>query len=793
MSRPIPFMGRCLIVTQVIDQLVPTDYIIQNSIYPRKDQSMRRVFLALLMTFTFLTGTGRAGVWNEPMPNVYWGDFHVHTQFSFDAYIMGMSQGRYAREAGQYALYCSKLDFYSVTDHSEMLTERDYWPEAIAAAQAVNAIGASRKDSRGDPSIVAFTGWEWTQQGPWGHKNVIMKWDDPKKLPPSPIRSLPGAFLQKGAVNKHGHIQLLNGITVFDLLRGIRYGRRDETFLAYRPKDLYDKLHKYCYDTGSGCDAVVIPHGNAWGVAPQMYTSWDVQLNAQQHDPNIQTLIEVYSKHGNSEEYRDFPPDYRYFRNGVEATEDECSVPGKLGLIIGTGGKMFFSNPDTAPKTFRIPKAGCDKVCQEPTKSYMPCCWRAGEIVRERCMNPESNFCKAQIMLARSAVKPFAKGVRKSDLSEIKPEFRDDPGKLDTPDWQTCGQCRDCYQPAFNYVTNGSVQKALASAYFDPDGTPHYYHFGFIGSTDTHSGLPGSVKETKRYVEVQTGVAAKTNQGSGDTPGLERVVNFLNPGSLVAIISPHRTRDDLWSAVKARHVYSTSGSRIELWAKAELARKGAAAVVDMGTDASSSKNPTFYIRANGSFAEDQTCPYDKEPNISSHLSREEFAHVCLNQCFRVTDKRLKIARIEVVKILQPLTPEEAKMKKLIKSPDNPKGLIMDPYYVENISATAIDWTWTDTKFTEEPKGRSVVYYFRIIQEPTEGYNCNPAYLLEPKRTTCRALNPDSLEVAKKSNPQNGVAPVPLSSIPDACYTDPKDPKTFCEERAWTSPFYIIRE
>jgi len=754
---------------------------------------MKRMILVAFVAFVLLTGASRAGVWDGPVPNIYWGDLHVHTQFSLDAYLGGMTDGRYAREAGQYALYCSKLDFYSVTDHSEMLTERDYWPEAIAAARAMNAIGASNKDSRGDPLIVAFTGWEWTQQGPWGHKNVIMKWDDPKKLPPSPIRSLPGAFLPDNALNKHGHIKLLNGVTVFDLLRGLRYGRRDETFLAYRPRDLFDKLHKYCYDTGSGCDAVVIPHGNAWGQAPAMYTYWDAQLNAQQHDPNIQTLIELYSKHGNSEEFRDFTPDYRYFRNGIEASEEECSVPApaRTNFVINQIGKRMV-NPDTVIKTFRLPKPGCEKACQEPSKSYMPCCWRAGEIVRERCVNPDGEFCKAQIALARATVAPFSNGVPISKSFEIKPEFRDNPARIAAEDWQTCGQCRDCYQPAYNYIVNGTVQKALASAYFDPDGTPHYYHFGFIGSTDTHSAWGGSVKEIKRYVEVKTQMAAQTTQGFQDNPGWERAVNFLNPGSLVAVISPHRSRDDLWEAIKARRVYSTSGPRMEVWARAELTRNGAPAVADMGAETSSAKNPTFYIRANGAFAEEQNCPFEKEPNIASHLSREQFAQVCLNQCYRISDRRLKIARIEVVKILQPMTPEEAKMKKLVRSPDNPKGLIMDPYYVEKLSGAAIEWSWTDMRFTEEPKGRSVAYYFRIIQEPTEGYNCNPTYILESGRT-CKANDPDPLEIEKKINPQNGAAPTPLSSIPDACYTDPKDPKTFCEERAWTSPFYIVRE
>jgi hypothetical protein len=229
-----------------------------------------------------------------------------------------------------------------------------------------------------------------------------------------------------------------------------------------------------------------------------------------------------------------------------------------------------------------------------------------------------------------------------------------------------------------------------------------------------------------------------------------------------------------------------------VWAKAEISRNGSSAVVDMGAETSSSVNPTFYLRANGAFEIVQNCPYNDEPDIRAHLSPDEFSHVCMNQCYRTTDKRLKITRIEVIKILQPMTPEEAKMKLLVRSKENPKGLIMDPYYVVNNVGAAVEWTWTDNKFTDEPKGRSVAYYFRIIQEPTEGYNCNPVYVLETRKT-CDPENPAPLEIEKKSNPQDGSAPTPLSSIPDPCYTDVKDPKTFCEERAWTSPFYIVRE
>ena len=59
------------------------------------------------------------------------------------------------------------------------------------------------------------------------------------------------------------------------------------------------------------------------------------------HDPSKQISIEVFSGHGNSEEYRDW--------TGTLTTK-----------II--------------------------KTCPAPTENYLPSCWRAGEIIQERCL-----------------------------------------------------------------------------------------------------------------------------------------------------------------------------------------------------------------------------------------------------------------------------------------------------------------------------------------------------------------------------------------------------------------------
>jgi len=609
-------------------------------------------------------------------------------------------------------------------------------------------------DENGDPRIVAFTGWEWTQPVPWGHKNVILRYDDQARLPPYPIRCNKGYQGWKPYGYSYGYLK----------------GRMDQRYWAPTPEDLFRILRKTCIDAGTGCDATVIPHGNAWGFT-NMQTSWIIQMNPQNHDPELQKMIEIYSKHGNSEEYKHFQPDFRYYRGKAEVSEEDCA------------------------------DGGCEKVCQEPTDSYEPCCWRAGEIVRERCIDPESEFCKREIEKARQTVMPFADKLSKKEREQVRPEFRDDPGDVFMEDWRACGQCLECYQPAFRYNTNGSVQRALVTTYFYDDGTPLHYKFGFIGSTDTHSAWPGPVKETKRNLEQtfrpdlqqRFPKQAKSLQtrigGIGDrTGGPERISMMFNPGSLIAVISPRRTAKDLWENIQARRVYSTTGPRIEVWARAKVDR----GMVEMGSESSSAKNPTFYIKVNGAFEEDPTCPYNDEPELQSVFSPEEFERVCDSQCHRVLDERVPIARIEVVKILQPMTPEEADMENFLRSPDNPGGLIIDPYHVADVNGTALEWSWTDKNFKDEAPGRSVAYYFRVIQVPTEGYSCGPVAMLK-RGEACNTYDPLPSEVEARSNPQDGSNPEPLIRIKDKCYTDTSDPASYCEERAVTSPFYITRK
>ena len=123
---------------------------------------------------------------DEPK-QILFGDFHVHTTFSFDAFLQnlpvaGGAGTRPPSDACDFARYCSALDFWSINDHALSLTP-DRWAETIASVRECQEIAGA-----GDqPDLVSFLGWEWTQMGTnpdnhYGHKNVVFRGLDDDKL-----------------------------------------------------------------------------------------------------------------------------------------------------------------------------------------------------------------------------------------------------------------------------------------------------------------------------------------------------------------------------------------------------------------------------------------------------------------------------------------------------------------------------------------------------------------------------------------------------------------------------------
>lgn len=84
--------------------------------------------------------------------------------------------------------------------------------------------------------------------------------------------------------------------------------------------------------------------------------------------------------------------------------------------------------------------------------------------------------------------------------------------------------------------------------------------FGQIGSTDTHLGTPGLVKERGHPGH---GGAGKPGNKVLEVPGLPDIAT-LNPGGLAVVWAEENARDSIYSALHRREAYATSGTRPEL-------------------------------------------------------------------------------------------------------------------------------------------------------------------------------------------------------------------------------------
>jgi hypothetical protein len=617
---------------------------------------------------------------------ILFGDLHVHTTYSLDAFAMELPmmnlQGIHTpADACDFARYCAELDFFSLDDHAESLTPT-HWTETKESIRQCNALA-------GDPSsqdVIAFVGWEWTQVGltpemHWGHKNVIFPGLADDELPARPISSRP----DDGGIGLFKNVRRAIGARWVDPLGWEDYSdlawlldRVEEIPMCPKgvdtrdlppdchenapvPADLYEKLEQW------GFDALVIPHGNAWGLYTPPRTSWDKALDPAQHDPGRQRLIEVMSGHGNSEEYRSWQP--------VEVVEGEA-------------------------------------LCPEPSEDFLPCCWQAGEIMRKRCGDLPPEECEARVAEARRLAVGAGAMPRR-----VFPD-------AEAEEWLDCDQCRDCFKPAFAFRPRESTQYAMALSNFDAadnDGRPLRFRFGFIASTDDHTSRPGTgYKQYERRKmtfatgprsalffprpEVEDPSVPQSVELSLLVPDAERSSSFSFPGGIVGVHAEGRSRAAVWSALERREVYGTSGPRILLWFDL---LNGPAGRQPMGTEAVLDTPPRFEVRAAGAFVQRPGCP------ATSHqaLSPERLEYLCAGECYHPSDERHPIAAIEVVRIRPQNAPQE-----------DIDGLIEDPWrrFECPPDPAGCVVTFQDEEFASA--GRDALYYVRALQEETPAIN-----------------------------------------------------------------------
>ena len=667
---------------------------------------------------------------------ILFGDLHVHTTFSGDAFIFSLPlfQGEGAHppaDACDFARFCSGLDFWSINDHAESLTPRQ-WQETRESIRECNAVTQAE-----NPDTVAFLGWEWTQSAPidggsershYGHKNVIFRDTEEGRIPTRPIGAGSGGLFEAPVPSALWAL-LRFGMSVRDLdapgpyldfnrfareARGLELCPADipvrELPLdclegADTPETLFEKLDDW------GFPSLVIPHGTSWGIHAPPDARLDKQLSKEDHDPDRQRLFEVYSGHGSSEVYRAMR----------ETTLDQA---GNL-------------------------------QCAAPSNNYLPCCWQAGEIIRDRCESSLSEeACEARVERTRKLAVDLGSPLGLVDGT--RPE-----------DWLECGQLAGGFLPAFDYRPDMSAQYGLSVV--GEDGST--YRYGLMASSDNHTGRAGAgYKEIPRSpmsdayglrddwlgdtLEPRTGKPQPLETPSpisGTLLGFERGASYYYTGGLIAVQAEGRDRNSIWEALEQRRVYGTSGDRIllhfDLVNDPEDPRP-------MGSEVEVSTAPRFQARAVGAFEQEPGCPGD----VVEKLGSERLERLCLGECYNPGETRRIIERMEVVRIRKQLDPR-----------DPIDELIEDPWRVFPCPANEAGCQ-IDFQDPEPDPERENIYYVRAIQEPTQMVNGSPMRCERDEHGNC---------IRARGCPVSG----PRADPDDPCLSE-------AQERAWSSPIFV---
>ena len=410
--------------------------------------------------------------------------------------------------------------------------------------------------------------------------------------------------------------------------------------------------------------------------------------------------------------------------------------------------------------------------CPEPTTNYLPSCWRAGQIIEERCH-------KAGLDAAECA-KRAAEARENYAISSIA-------GHLTVPgvrfeEWLDSGQCKDCFIPSFNYRPGASTQYALAISNFDDPAHPRRFRFGIIASSDNHRARPGTgYKEFDRLGMTEAAGARDETwrrrllgpQAAPEPHSVvlnindvaargfnaleaERQGSFFMTGGLVAVHANGRSRDEVWNALKRKEVYGTSGDRVLLWFNLlnAPAADGSITSVPMGGDVHMDRTPRFEVRAVGAFKQKPGCP----AYSVNALTPDRLQYLCKGECYNPSDERKRITRIEVVRIRPQTSPGEP-VAQLIE--DKWRTFPCEP------SASGCVVQFEDPDFVGSR--RPAVYYVRAIEEPSPAVNAGNLRCKYDESGNCIEVRP--------------------------CYGDYRTPANddclgTIEERAWSSPIFV---
>ncbi len=435
----------------------------------------------------------------NPLRNAYWGDLHVHTAVSSDAWMYEVRLG--PDDAYRYAfgepvhLYPNDsegnptrevridrpLDFAAVTDHAEFMGEIKLCNEPDAPGYDGDFCQMFRRGEGRAPQLVMqiMSPITWRADDVCGADNMrcaaaskamwqrnieaAERWNDRSEAcERTTFVAYEYSSFRMGQ-NLHRNVVFKNEVVP----------RQPISYLdAHREWELWDLLDRGCRQSGKGCDALAIPHnsnisnGRMFAVDYPGAGSREEQAARARLRIEIEPIIEIFQHKGDSECRNDLP--------GVLDSVDElCDF------------ERFENNALS-----RI--SGSDEI--------------------DECY--DGPFVDSLPRLGPSCLSP---------LSYVR-----------------------------NALTEGLAEEERIGV--------NPFKFGISASTDTHNALAGGVEERSFPGHLGEGdeTATQRTDYDGDIPGNAN----NNPGGLIGVWAEENDRAALFEAMQRKEVFGTSGPRI---------------------------------------------------------------------------------------------------------------------------------------------------------------------------------------------------------------------------------------
>jgi len=248
------------------------------------------------------------------------------------------------------------------------------------------------------------------------------------------------------------------------------------------------------------------------------------------------------------------------------------------------------------------------------------------------------------------------------------------------------------------------------------------FTLGFIGSTDTHNGVPGAVSEVDFGGIGTTGVADSSPAFIlADATQPSKVE--ANPGGLAVVYAEENSRDAIFAAMRRRETYSTSGTR-------PIVRVfGGRQALDLCT------------RDNDEFVAEG---YDKGVPMGGDIGPElgkkspRFAILAMQDPGTMARAGTPLQRIQMVKgWIDPATGDTfEQVYEVAGDPDNGAGVDTTTCTETGTGFPSLCTVWTDPKFKPT---QNAFYYARVVENPVCRWHqrlCNNLRTCSTPLTSC---------------------------------------------------------